>query len=164
MPRISPDDAGGVNVCAFLDTIAHSELGDALIAASDDGYNVLVGSTAASPHLFTSYATHPQILVKLSDTLSSTAAGRYQLLGRYYAPYAKLLGLTDFSPVSQDRIAIQQIKEQRAYSLIQAGAFEAAVHACRNIWASLPGAGYGQHENTMDSLRAAYLLNGGSVA
>lgn len=32
-----------------------------------------------------------------------------------------------------------------------------------NIWASLPGAGYGQHENTIDKLAHAYQQNGGVI-
>jgi muramidase (phage lysozyme) len=33
-----------------------------------------------------------------------------------------------------------------------------------NIWASLPGAGYGQHENRMDVLADAYERAGGQFA
>ncbi|CBJ42529.1 protein of unknown function [Ralstonia solanacearum CFBP2957] len=29
-----------------------------------------------------------------------------------------------------------------------------AIAKCKNIWASLPGAGYGQHEHTFEQLRA----------
>ncbi|TPQ32162.1 glycoside hydrolase, partial [Burkholderia ubonensis] len=46
MARISVAAAGGKNRVAFLDTVAVSEIGAALLAKSDDGYNVLVGSTA----------------------------------------------------------------------------------------------------------------------
>src|SRR5205807_8318471 len=38
------------NVRAFSDTVAVSELGRALIAASDNGYNVIVGSTRSEEH------------------------------------------------------------------------------------------------------------------
>ena len=34
----------------------------------------------------------------------------------------------------------------------------------KNIWASLPGAGYGQHENKLDKLITAYKDAGGTVA
>jgi len=60
--------------------------------------------------------------------------------------------LPDFGPISQDRCAIQQIREQRALPLIQAGEIAEAIHRCRNIWASLPGAGYGQHEHSLERL------------
>lgn len=156
MPRISPSAAGGRNVCAFLDMIAHSE---GTAGLGDDGYNVIVGGT-----LFTSYADHPRKLVHIRLGLDSTAAGRYQLLERYFDDYKKLLGLHDFSPVSQDLIAIQQIRECHALDLIKEGEFTKAVAACTHIWASLPGAGYGQHENKLNTLLAAYTASGGETA
>jgi len=163
MPRISAEQAGGSNVCAFLDMIAVSEIGPALLAnpLSDSGYRVLVGSTPAKPLFFTSYAAHPNIFNRATN---STAAGRYQLLNRYWVAYKARLGLKDFSPLSQDLIAIQQIKERRALNMILAGDFSGAVTAVSNIWASLPGAGYGQHENSLASLQAAYVAAGGVVA
>ncbi len=149
---------------AFLSMIAYSEIGTALLAVSDDGYNVIVGSTAAYPTLFGSYADHPRQLVHLTPTLSSTAAGRYQLLARYFDVYKRFLGLPDFSPSSQDAIAIQQIRECRALGDVDAGNFADAVEKVAHIWASLPGAGYGQHENEIASLQAAYVRYGGILA
>lgn len=158
MPAIS---GIGSNRLAFLDMLAHSEIGAGLLAASDNGYNVLVGSTAGAPLLFHSYADHPNIYNKQFD---STAAGRYQLLHRWWAPYKSLLNLHDFSPISQDLIALQQIRERHAIPLIDAGYIQDAISACRNIWASLPGAGYNQHENNMSDLIDVYLLSGGIQA
>ena len=51
----------------------------------------------------------------------------------------------------------------KAIALVEAGDFAAAVHACRSRWASLPGAGYGQHENTLAALEEAYVVAGGTV-
>lgn len=145
------------NEKAFLDMIAVSE-GTAGIG--DNGYNVLVGSTSTHPLLFNSYADHPRIL---NDALDSTAAGRYQLLARYYDAYKQLLDLPDFSPASQDAIALQQIKERHAIDNINNGDFNDAVGECANIWASLPGAGYGQHENKLAALRNAFVSAGGTL-
>ena len=156
MSRLTPDQAGGANVCAFLDMIAFSE---GTAGHGDDGYNVIVGGA-----LFEGYADHPLRVVKLNATLSSSAAGRYQLLARYWDVYRKQLKLADFSPESQDRVAIQQLKETRAFPLIQTGKFEDAVARCKNIWASLPGAGYGQHEHRLPDLVAAYKNAGGALA
>lgn len=163
MPRITAEQAGGTNVCAFLDMLAVSEIGAALLAnpLTDSGYRVMVGSTSAKPLVFSSYATHPNVFNRATN---STAAGRYQLLNRYWVAYKAKLGLPDFSPLSQDLIAIQQIKERKAFALICAGHFAEAVCAVSNIWASLPGAGYGQHENDLASLQAAYIAAGGVVA
>lgn len=171
MPRITPEQAGGQNVCAFLDMLAWSEIGPALLAVSDDGYNVLVGSTAAKPLLFDSYATHPGVY---NARYNSTAAGRYQLLRRYWADkmdggrvvrqgYQSLLKLPDFGPESQDRVAIRMIQEQHALPDVITGHLADAIGNVSNIWASLPGAGYGQHENHIDKLRAAYLAAGGTL-
>lgn len=161
MARITAQQAGGANRVAFLDMIAHSEIGAALLAKSDDGYNVLVGSTPARPNLFASYATHPCIYIAACN---STAAGRYQLLYRWFKPYAAMLKLSDFSPLSQDMIALQQIRERGAFSLIDSGQFDAAVERCSNIWASLPGNSYGQHTNDIAALKFAYLNAGGVAA
>lgn len=152
------------NQKAFLDMIAHSEIGQPLLAASDNGYNVVVGSTSAHPILFSDYSNHPHKLVKLTATLSSTAAGRYQLLARYYDVYKAQLGLPDFSPASQDKIALQQIKECKAIDDINAGRLADAVGKCAHIWASLPGAGYAQHENKLADLQAAYIKAGGTLS
>lgn len=152
---------------ALLDTIAFSELGVGLLAASDNGYNVIVGSTALHPILFHAYGDHPRHLMRLQikgRVINSTAAGRYQILAKYFDAYKKLLKLPDFSPASQDAIAVQMLKEQGALKLIDGGDFAGAVKACRNIWASLPGAGYGQHENTLNHLQEAYVRSGGALA
>lgn len=161
MPRISAEEAGGQNVLAFLDLIAWSEIGPALLEASDNGYNVLVGSTPAKPLLFSSYAAHPNVYNKRCD---STAAGRYQLLSRYWRAYQSQLKLEDFSPINQDRIALKQIAERGALKLIQAGHIHAAIAKVSNIWASFPGAGYGQHEHEVKNLLAAYKAAYGSLA
>lgn len=147
------------NVKAFLDMIAWSE-GTSRVAGSDNGYNVLVGGT-----LFTGYADHPRKLVPLPRLgIKSTAAGRYQLLSKYFDAYKKRLGLKDFSPGCQDAIAIQQIKECGALDEVMAGRFDEAVKLCARIWASLPGAGYGQHEHKLADLKAAYTQSGGTLA
>jgi muramidase (phage lysozyme) len=161
MPRISAEQAGGINVAAFLDTIAWSEIGPELLAHSDDGYDVLVGSTDRAPLLFTSYATHPNVY---SARFASTAAGRYQELFRNWLAYKAMLKLPDFGPVSQDRMAIQQITEARAMPSILGGDFDTAIILVSHLWASLPGAGYGQHEQELGALRAAYQAAGGQIA
>ena len=47
------------------------------------------------------------------------------------------------SPKSQDAVALQQIKERGALPMIDRGDIRQAIDRCSNIWASLPGAGYG---------------------
>jgi muramidase (phage lysozyme) len=161
MAAINAQQAGSQNRVAFLDMIANSEIGPALLAESDNGYNVLVGSTPAAPLLFSSYAAHPNVL---NHELDSTAAGRYQVLHAYAVSYMASLHLPDFGPVSQDRIALQMISECNALHLIDAGQIQAAISACSSRWASLPGNSYGQHQNPVSGLVAAYQAAGGMVA
>ena len=69
----------------------------------------------------------------------------------------------DFSPKSQDAVALQQIKERGALPMIDRGDIRQAIDRCSNIWASLPGAGYGQFEHKADSLIAKFKEAGGTV-
>ena len=149
------------NLKAFLDMIAYSEIGTELLKVSDNGYDVIVGSTPQKPILFTNYSEHPR---KYQAAQNSDAAGRYQFMGRYWIPYKRQLSLPDFGPESQDIWAVQLIRECRAIDLIESGKFDAAVTACKSRWASLPGAGYGQHENKLEPLRQAYINAGGVLA
>ena len=55
--------------------------------------------------------------------------------------------LKDFSPKSQDAVALQQIGRRGALPMIDRGDIRQAIDRCSNIWASLPGAGYGQFEH-----------------
>jgi muramidase (phage lysozyme) len=139
---------------AFLDMIAVAE---GTAGLGDDGYNIIVSGIA-----FNDYADHPRQKIFLPRYgISSTAAGRYQILERYFDAYKKLLNLPDFSPTSQDAIALQMIKERRACEDIDAGRLNVAIIKCAPIWASLPGAGYGQREQSFKTLRCAFVKAGG---
>ncbi|QDL31298.1 glycoside hydrolase family 24 protein [Serratia liquefaciens] len=149
------------NLRAFLNMLAYSEGTDnGKQKTNNYGYDVIVGGS-----LFTCYSDHPRKLVPLPNLgIKSTAAGRYQLLARYWDVYRKQLGLKDFSPDSQDAVAIQQIRERKALPAIESGQIERAINLCSNIWASLPGAGYGQHEHKLEQLIQQYRKAGGSLA
>lgn len=134
---------------AFLSLIAFSE---GTKGKGDDGYNVIVGG-----ELFHNYSDHPRkkVYIKRIDNYS-TAAGRYQILSRLYDFYKKAMSLPDFSPASQDRIALRLIGECKAAHDIEEGRIREAITKCKSRWASFPGAGYKQHENKMESLLKAY--------
>ncbi|MDH4872745.1 hypothetical protein E8E91_18080 [Pseudomonas sp. BN515] len=70
----------------------------------------------------------------------------------------------EFTPDNQDRVALWQIRERRTLDDIEAGRNPEAIAKCRKIWASLPGAGYGQNEHKLDDLLAHYLAAGGRLA
>ena len=121
------------------------------------GYDVIVGG-----ELFTDYSDHPRKLVTLNPKLKSTGAGRYQLL-----PLVGCLPQAAWPErllsESQDAVALQQIKERGALPMIDRGDIRQAIDRCSNIWASLPGAGYGQFEHKADSLIAKFKEAGGTV-
>lgn len=144
------------NLKAFLKMISVSE---GTAGLGDDGYNVVVGGT-----LFYNYGDHPRKRVWIERIKNfSTAAGRYQIMQRYFDAYKEQLHLPDFSPASQDAIAVQMIKECKATQDIEEGRIEAAIAKCKSRWASFPGAGYGQAENKMAKLIKAYTDAGGNL-
>lgn len=161
MPRITISDPGGKNVEAFLDMLALSELGPAVIAGSDDGYNVLVGSTPERVLTFASYLDHPNVL---NAALDSTAAGRYQELHANWLAYGARLQLPDFGPISQDRIAVQQLREAGAYDALLKGLWALALARSAHLWASLPGNDYRQPQQKTLQLLAWYTAAGGQRA
>lgn len=160
---------------AFLDMLAVSEGTSTSKVTRCDGYDVIVIGIDGVHELITDFSTHPfanharpsKVFNAKGET--SSAAGRYQFMKKDWNHYRDQLRLDDktlypdgaFSPKAQDAWAIQLIRERSALPLIDYGDFETAVARCRNIWASLPGAGYGQHENSLEKLRAAYMEAGG---
>lgn len=149
------------NLKAFLTMIAFSE---GTLSLGDNGYNVLFGGK-----LFNSYKDHPRVktyethdeFIKDGKKQFTSAAGRYQITMTNFDHYKKVLDLKDFSPEAQDKIAIELIKEQGALLDILEGRFSLAIDKIKKIWASLPGAGYGQRENKLAKLREKYLSEGG---
>jgi muramidase (phage lysozyme) len=145
------------NRVAFLTMIATSEGTENI--GGQQGYNVNVGGD-----LFHDYSTHPNHKEWIKSIgCFSTAAGRYQILYHYWLAYKTQLNLPDFSPKSQDLIAIQLIKECHALDDVDAGRFAIAVDKCKSRWASLPGANYSQHENKLAELEIAYVNAGGTI-
>ena len=142
---------------AFLDMLAWSEGDNGRQKTRNHGYDVPGGE------LFTDYLITLVKLVTLNLKLKSTGAGRYQLLSRWWMPTGTAWPERSLSPKSQDAVALQQIKERGAYPMIDRGDIRQAIDRCSNIWASLPGAGYGQFEHKADSLIAKFKEAGGTV-
>ena len=92
----------------------------------------------------------------------STGAGRYQLLSRWWDAYRKQLGLKDFSPKVGTLWHCSELRSV-ARTMIDRGDIRRAIDRCSNIWASLPGAGYGQFRAYADSLIAKFKEAGGTV-
>ena len=121
------------------------------------GYDVIVGES--------------YLLITRSPSQTCHAKPKTQINRRRTLPAFSLVGclpqaagLKDFSPKSQDAVALQQIKERGALPMIDRGDIRQAIDRCsNNIWASLPGAGYGQLEHKADSLIAKFKEAGGTV-
>ena len=142
------------NLRAFLYLIRYCEG-----TSGENGYRTLFGGG-----LFDSFADHPR--QKITRTLggkpiTSSAAGAYQFLTRTWDECARALGLTDFSPESQDRAAVFLIKRRGALPAVEAGNLDEAIRLCNKEWASLPGSPYGQPVKTLAECRAVYHRAGG---
>lgn len=145
----------------FLSLTAFSEGTSTNPLTQNKGYDVIV-TGVGGPEIFSDYDFHPFAsgrpgkLIRKEPPLYSTASGRYQLLYRWWSKYKISLRLNDFSPASQDAVAIQQIRERGALDMILAGNIEDAITACANIWASFPGNTYGQNSHSMSTLLEKY--------
>lgn len=169
MSHLSVAQAGSRNTLAFLDMLAWSEGTSRSPATVLDGYDVIVTGIDGKPEIFKDFSDHPfakgrPSKVINSKGLTSNASGRYQQMLKDWPYYRSLLALPDFSPISQDLLALQHIRECRALPDVHAGRVETAIAKCRNIWASLPGAGYGQRENLLGDLIQQYRLAGGALS
>jgi muramidase (phage lysozyme) len=152
------------NVGPFLDMLARGGEGTDIPnqPSKMHGYDVIVGGGT-----FDCFDDHPRKVVVIKQRngkeIRSSAAGRYQFIRSTWDALAKKLKLADFGPVSQDLAAQELLIECGAAALLAHGKFDDAVHAARKIWASLPGAGYGQREESLWKLRDIYVKAGGTL-
>lgn len=146
--------ASSRNRRAFLDMISYSE-------GTGGRYDVLFGWPGAG-RTFSDYSDHPRRFFAYRNTRTS-AAGKYQITATTYDATAPGLGLDDFGPRTQDAIALELIRQRGALADVDAGRFADAVSKVRRIWASLPGAGYGQPERKLETLASAYTRAGGTI-
>ena len=137
---------------AFLDMLAWSE-GQVTDVRKPE---IMVMTSVAERRAVTDYSDHPRKLVTLNPKLKSTGAGRYQLLSRWWDAYRKQLGLKDFSRKVRTLWHCSRLRGRGALPMIDRGDIRQAIDRCSNIWASLPGAGYGQFEHKADSLIAKF--------
>jgi len=142
------------NLHKFLALTAYSEGTSTSAITQDDGYDIVV-SGVDGPERVSDYSQHPfanRPAKLVRPGLYSTAAGRYQILFRFWKVYQQQLGLPDFGHDSQDAVAIQMIRERKALPLIEAGNIEQAITACAGIWPSFPGNDYQQNAHSMEKL------------
>ena len=89
--------------------------------------------------------------MKLSLFLSVFAYLKLNL-AYFFVDYKKSLNLPDFSPDSQDKVALQMIHECHAGPMLASGNIAGAITACSSRWASLPGNNYQQGGHSLISL------------
>lgn len=151
---VSPEQQGR-NLAAFMQMIRVSEG-----TAGPDGYRTIVGGS-----LFDDYSDHPRQKIWIPSINDySSAAGAFQIIRRTWDGVQGKLGLPDFSPASQNLACIELMRQRGGLRLAMNGQFAAAVEKCKKEWASLPGAGYGQRENSLAKLQNAYTNAGGQLA
>lgn len=141
------------NVLAFLSLIREGES-----SQDDSAYTVMFGGKH-----FESFADHPRTKNTVGS-LTSTAAGAYQILERTWNEVAQRYDLKDFSPRNQDCAAVALIARRKALEDVLAGRIDQAIAKCALEWASLPGSPYGQPTRTKEQAIATYLSHGGRIA
>jgi hypothetical protein len=118
------------NIRQFLDFLGKAEGAD---------YNVIVGGKK-----FDDFSRHPNVVGLRTKEGPSTAAGKYQIVKTTYDDIAPKLGIKDFSPQSQDKIAVALIERRGALSDVLAGDWKTAIDKLGKEWASLPSSPYSQ--------------------
>lgn len=124
------------NQAKFLDFLGKAEGAD---------FNVIVGGKT-----FSDMSKHPSVVGLTTKEGPSTAAGKFQITKTTYDQYAKKLGITDFSPESQERIALAIIEDKGAMKDIEKGDFNAAIKKLGDVWASLPSSPYSQPKRSQE--------------
>jgi muramidase (phage lysozyme) len=147
-PAISWDISPRNNVTAMLDLVAWAE-------GTDSNYNRIY--TGAE---FTDYSKHPD-RVMCSAGICSAAAGRYQFMPATWGTVKAKLNLPDFSPPSQDKAAIQLMKDGGCYGAAVRGDVADFADRCWTVWASFHGSNGAkldkrQRSHPIDKLQAKY--------
>ncbi|CAI1600222.1 Uncharacterised protein [Serratia fonticola] len=139
------------NARGFLDLISKSE---GTYYMPGGGYNTMFGGGQFSGR------NHPKVRHPFKQTDGTwnvtTAAGRYQHLGRTWDDSAEKLGLPDFSPRNQDIAALHRIMERGQLDNVLSGDFDKAVAGLGGEWASLPSSKYSQPKHDMATIRGMY--------
>lgn len=157
MASITGQDVTHPNIQALLRVIRRGEG-----TADEGGYKRLFGGGS-----FASFADHPrQKITRPMGTkkITSSAAGAYQFLASSWDETARIMGLKDFGPASQDRAAVGRIAARGALDDAKAGRFDVAVKKIATEWASMPGSPYGQPVISLQTARATYASAGGTTA
>lgn len=125
------DDSQDIHVKSFLKFIRYAEHG----RESDLVYRQIFGNTQT----FNDMSKHPNIRVTAWGR-TSTAAGAYQILFATWQEAVDKGTVRDFTPASQDKIAIWKLQTRHALPHVKKGDIEQAIPLLRKEWTSMPGA------------------------
>jgi muramidase (phage lysozyme) len=157
MRYVTSADVAHPQVRALLAVIRRGEG-----TAGENGYRTLFGGG-----LFSGYADHPRQRITRTlggKPITSTAAGAYQFLSSTWDETARIMGLVDFTPASQDRAAVGRIAARGALDDVKAGRLDTALTKIAREWASMPGSPYGQPVITAATARQVFTSAGGAIA
>ncbi|MBX5131603.1 hypothetical protein HJB80_02705 [Rhizobium lentis] len=105
-------------------------------------------------------SSHPGTLSSFRDNSGrrnkTSAAGGYQFLSSSWGDMEKKLGLTDFSPQSQDIAAVGLLDRAGALDNVLSGDIDGFVKDANGTWASLPGSPYNQPTRSKSFMRNAW--------
>lgn len=147
------------NVGAFLRVIREGES-----SQKPTAYQMRWGGLKKPVAYFDDFSRHPRIFEPTTGGRQSSAAGAYQIVATTYDSIAPSLGITDFSPASQDALAVALIDRRAALDDVMAGRIERAIVKLRPEWTSLPGAAESNGWYTMDRALEVYAKYGGRLA
>ena len=138
-------DQNEIHVKAFLKFIRYAEH-----KREDD---LVYYQIFGNKQTFSDTSKHPNVLVTAWGR-SSTAAGAYQILYKTWKEAVEKGVVRDFTPASQDAIAIWKLKTRRALPYVQSGDIDKAIPLLRKEWTSMPGAA--ESRMTMEEARQLF--------
>lgn len=113
------------NLQAFLMAIRSGESG-----VTDAAYGMMVFGGS-----FSDFSTHPKVFkTNPRDGTKTSAAGAYQITYTTWVWLHVLAGVNDFSPASQDLMAIAYLRKIGALGDILDGNFSSAARKCKPVW------------------------------
>lgn len=152
------------NITAFLALIRRAESGD--------DYYIIAGGDH-----FTDTREHPFVLDPgRAKPLGTTASGAYQMVRGTWALARDALGLTDFSPASQDAAAewllrykvpgenAMQAEGTGVYELVEAGQFDEAMARLGPEWEAFAKMAVGRYHLSLDDAREFIESQGGTYS
>ncbi|KAB8312661.1 hypothetical protein EH228_06180 [Erwinia endophytica] len=120
----------------------------------DKGYETLFGGQSFIKDYHKDFSDHPRISITRGK-LTSSAAGAYQIMGYSWDDHQMVrararYGVSDFTPLSQDKCCalIFKVKRKGSLEMIAKGDINGALDVLSYEWASLPPGRFGQPAKT----------------